>query len=533
MKFKNLFGLFGLFGLLLPLVFTDCNHKPQSKNLPIENGSALQTPYTVTLSNSGGSFTVTGATSVKVQLPDGTIVFPCSKDTITTPPIVVNPPISTDTSSILFGINTNHWQPKQADFQSVRCYLPIGWAFTEKGMYAQPLKQGQKTFLGVDDYLGAMKKAKTDVLLCLMQSPDWLNGVNSFGLNTNDSPPLRHGLNREDPNSYAEVANIYKAFAIRYGSKKWPNGSYKVDPAPPRWTGDQPQVYKSGLDLVKYIEVGNELDRWWKIGTPEYMTPKEHAAFLIACYDSIKVADPSLVVVMAGLTNYDYKYLEQMKAFCDARGRKFPCDVINVHHYNNKGNLLGVHPPTWFVNGGCSPESDQDNPTLKKCVDFAKGLGLPCWLTEFGYDSQPNSQMSPTPILGQTNEQTQAQWNVRAALEAIRLGASRAYVFTIADEPNASAGLFQSCGLLRGESSGYVAKHSFTDFVALNKELAGYKYASDESTSTVRIMKFKGSKGKTKYVYWLPSSEGKTSQSTIKNVAISATENVKYITLNN
>lgn len=513
--------------LFFALLAARCTNAPQSAPTPSQT---TPTSYTVTLANSGGSFTITGATGVTIALPDGTIVFPTSS----TDTVVTNPPVDTSAGcAVLFGVNTNHWQPNQSKFQGVRCYLPIGWAFTEKGFYGQPLKQAQKTFLGVDDYLAAMKSANVDVLLCLMQSPDWLNG-HSVGINTNDFPPIRPGLDRENPKSYSEVAAIYKAFAIRYGSRQWPVGSYKLDPAPPRWTNDQPQTFKSGLNLVKFIEVGNEVDRWWKIGTPEYMTPREHAAFLIAVYDSIKLADPALMVVMAGLTNYDTKYLAAMKSFCDERGRKFPCDVVNVHHYNNNGNLPGVQPPTWLVNGGCSPESDKDMATLAACVAFAKSIGLPCWLTEFGFDTEPNSQMSPTPITGQTNDQTVAQWNVRAALEGIRLGASRSYLFTLADEPNPSAGLFQSCGLLRPESMAYVAKPAFNEFVRLNTELAGFKYIGDESTPTVRVLKFKHQNGTIKFAYWSPTANKSTVQIKISGVQNLATETVQYIThLNN
>lgn len=502
--------------------------KQTPQDQPPEQYKTTPTTYTVTLSNSGGSFTITGATNVTISLPDGTIVFPKTQSdtTITFPPLG-------DTSAgrpIVFGVNTNHWQPQQNKFQSVRCYLPIGWAFTEKGFYGQPLKQAQKTFLGVDDYLVAMKAANVDVLLCLMQSPDWLNG-HSVGINTNDFPPIRPGLNRQDPKSYSEIASIYKAFAIRYGSRQWPVGSYKIDPAGPRWTNDQPQTFKSGLNLVKFIEVGNELDRWWKIGTPEYMTAPEHAAFLISVYDSIKLADPSLVVVMAGLTNYDIKYLNEMKSFCDQRGRKFPCDVVNVHHYSNNGNIAGVHPPTWWVNNACSPESDKDMVTLAACVAFGKNIGLPTWLTEFGFDTEPNSQMSPTPINGQTNEQTAAQWNVRTALESVRLGASRSYVFTLADEPNPSAGLFQSCGLLLPEFMAYGTKPSFNEYVRLNTELAGFRYIGDESTPTVRVLKFKHQNGTTKFAYWLPTSNKSTVGISISNTQTTATETVQYLTV--
>jgi hypothetical protein len=150
----------------------------------------------------------------------------------------------------MLGVNTNTWQPKeqQVKMMGVRLYQPIGWIWTEKGFYGQPMKQGQKQFLGLDDYLAYMKSKEVDVLLTLMQSPDFLNGYTQ-GINTNDYPPIRPGADKNDPKSYSEIASIYKAFAIRYGSKVWPKGSYKIDPAPPRWNGDESQVEKKRAEF--------------------------------------------------------------------------------------------------------------------------------------------------------------------------------------------------------------------------------------------------------------------------------------------
>ena len=481
--------------------------------------------YTVTFNN-GQSFTISGADLVSISLPNGKVVYPCSTPTDTVP----IPPLDTSKGrSILIGVNTNHYQPKerQTEFSGVRYYLPIGWCHTQNGFYGQPMKQGQKQFLGVDDYLSYMKGKGVDVLLCLMESPDYLNG-HSNGTGTNSWPAIRPGLDRANPASYSEIAGVYKTFAIRYGSKVWPAGSYKIDPAPPRWNGDERQTYKSGLNLVTYIEVGNELDRWWAKGTPEYMTPEEHAAFLIACYDSIKAADPKLKVVLGGLTDFDDKYLEAMKAFCAGRGRKFPADVINVHHYSSAGNVAGVLPPTWPVNQAVPVELDKNAGSFSKCFTFARILGLPIWVTEFGYDTQPGSQMTPIATGNLSGEQLQAMWSPRAALEYLRLGADRVYLFTIADEPNPNAGLFTSSGLLKGESTGYIPKEAFTVFSGLGKILKGWSFVADQSTQAARILKFKQG-AKTLYAFWSPTNSGVSFPTTIGGTSVTVNEFVQTI----
>ena len=372
---------------------------------------------------------------------------------------VVVPPVDTTRSGeFILGVNTNIWQPKeqQSRLMGTRLYMPIGWAWTESGFYGQPLKQGQKQFLGLDDYLSYMKSKGVDVVLCLMQSPDFLNG-HTQGINTNDFPPIRPGADKNDPKSYAEIASIYSAFAKRYGSKVWPKNSYKIDPALPRWNGDERQVEKSGLNLVKTIEVGNEPGRWW---SPEQMlNAEQYAAMLLTCYDSIKAGDPNMGVVMAGTTNYELPYVKGMNDWFKRKGRAFPSIAVNIHHYQSSGNLPGVHPPNWPVNSGVNWDQDKDFVTASQVVTFARSIGLESWISEYGFDSQPGSQVYPAYLNGKTAEETQAEWLVSTTLEYKRIGFSRAYLFTMADEP-APSGTFTSSGLLRGEPLGYAEKKS-------------------------------------------------------------------------
>lgn len=514
---------------IIAFIFVAFSFCTNDRNKTPQRQSVFPPGYTVTFTPR--EFHITTDDSLIVVV-NGVRVYPTGP---TTPPIdTTTPPTDTSGRFVLFGANTNHWQPfdKQKQFQGVRYYCPIGWSFRPGGFRGQPMFQAQKQFIGIDDYLTAMTGAGADVLLCLMQSPDWLNGYNSGGLNTNDFPPIAPGADRKNPASYSAVAGIYSAYAKRYGSRTHSPGSYRLDATPPRWTGDGPQQFKSGMNTVRFIEVGNEFDRWWKVGTPEsaqYMTPDEHAALLIAAFDSIKAADPTIGVVMAGLTNFDFKYLRAMNAFCKSRGRKFPADVINVHHYSNAGNKPGVHPPTWFPNQAVAPEIDADVVSLDSVVAFARTLNLPVWVTEFGFDTEPGSQMTPGVFTGVTAVTLADQWNVRSALEYTRRGAARAYVFTMADEPNPTGGLYQSSGLLKNEASGFVPKPGFNSFVTLCNETRGAKYVADESTADVRVMRFKLPNGRNVRAYWSPTATGKTFGAIVAGRNVTVTESVQYI----
>ena len=73
---------------------------------------------------------------------------------------------------------------------------------------------------------------------------------------------------------------------------------------------------------------------------------------LSACYDGhegklgpgygVKGADPSMLVIMGGLTNFDTTYLKRMSDWFNAnrKDRRFPADVVNVHHYCNENDGL-------------------------------------------------------------------------------------------------------------------------------------------------------------------------------------------------
>lgn len=399
---------------------------------------------------------------------------------------------------IVLGCNSNHWQPAeaQAKMHSIRLYVPVGWIW-QQGFYGQPFYQAQKQFLGLDDYLGYMKAQGVDVVLCLMPNPAKLS----------------------------EFPAICRAVAIRYGATVHPAGSYAIDPALPRWNGDKQQEYKSALNLVKYIECGNELDSWWNA---DYMPAAEHAELLTACYDAIKSADPGMGVVMAGLTNHDLPYLKAMALQFALNGRGFLSDAINVHHYSNAGNMPGVHPPTWHINQAVSPEADKDFATVAQIAEWAKERGLPVWATEYGYDTNPGSQTYPIQQPGKTAEQVQAEWLPRVAMEYVRHGATRSYLFTIADEPNPNSGTFTSSGFLRGEPQGYAPKLSYLTVSYQCEMMKGAQYEKDLSTPEMRVLRFARDNWKV-YAYWLPTSVGAEFQGMVAGHTVTATEAVQYL----
>ena len=106
------------------------------------------------------------------------------------------------------------------------------------------------------------------------------------------------------------------------------------------------------------------------------------------------------------------------------------------------------------------------------------------------------------------------------------MGAERAYLFTMADEPNPNAGLFTSCGVLFGEAQGYAPKPSYTALAQIVSSLKGLRLSKDESTATARILRFDGG-GNTAYVAWSPTSVGASFQAVVGGKARTISEAVQ------
>jgi len=227
----------------------------------------------------------------------------------------------------------------------------------------------------------------------------------------------------------------------------------------PRWSGDIPNVKKSGLNLISQIEIGNEFDRWWDIGTERYLTPKEHAALFSAVIKRVREADPKMKVAMAGLTGFDEKYLLEFLQHLQALGSELP-DIINVHHYSNIGNEFDKWPPTWYISGACMPNEDNEFGMIDSIVSIARSVNRPVWVTEFGCDSRTQSWMHiQGSKYGMSDEQAQGTQIVETYKAYKKAGVSRAFIFMAADEQG--QGLWQSCGVLTSQNTGYLQKQSY------------------------------------------------------------------------
>lgn len=454
------------------------------------------------------------------------------------PPVVVK-----GDAAAKIGTNTHTWVPlsKLAPLHRVRAYISTGFIWRPDGIYIEPFWRsatpGQG--YGLDTYLRAAKAAGIEVTPCFLQTPEWFrptgrdDGANNF-------PPIRPGLNRTDPASYREVAEFFFQISARYGRRTWLTDWLKLAGGPvygSTWIPDNLNPPVSGLNLLTRIGAGNELDSWWLSGDA-YMQPEETAAYLVAVYEAIKAGDSTMQVVSPALTGFDMAYLHRMDNWLKLNnGGRWPCDILDVHHYSNRLNQAGHWPPTWAIAGGCAPELDPDFETFRSVVAFARARGLKVSCSEFGYDDHPAAATAswqyPVPVPGVSAAQLKADWLCRSILLYLAAGADEVYLFTAQDEPSyQSGGTYTSSGILTAEntSPAYAPKPSYYAVAGLVRALEGYAFAADRSTPTARILEFQ--KGRSvRYFYWSPTASNRTQSVTVAGRNLTATESVQHITV--
>ncbi len=355
----------------------------------------------------------------------------------------------------MFGINAYEWNflsetdgsliketnmPVIKSFSGIRHYLD--WQkleFTEGNYTFNPVHDGGWNY---DAMYERCKREGILILADIKNIPPWLVSTYPQALQSGYNLPLAHGANRTDPASYIKQAKVAFQFAARYGSNTTIDRTLLKVNSAQRWNGDPINQVKVGLDLVKYIECNNEPDKWWE-GDAAEQSAEEYAANLSAFYDGhmgrlgknvgVKTADPGMTVVIGGLATADAGYVTRMINWCKAnRGYKSDgsvnlCfDVINYHYYSNSGDQKA----------GIAPELSKSASIAESFVKLANSLPNrpPVWITESGYDINPQSLQAAKPIGNKTALITQADWILRSGFLLMRNGIDRSFYYQLFDD---------------------------------------------------------------------------------------------------
>jgi len=355
-----------------------------------------------------------------------------------------------------------------------------------------------------DAFYRKLKDAGVEVAPCLQGCAPYTVG---FDPNRTDEKPVAGG-DPTQPQSYIAHASYLFQFAARYGSTRCDETLLKLKPGQP---------VRTGLGLVRYMENWNEPDKWWK-GRAPYFQPSELAAMCSADYDGhkramgpavgVKNADPNVKLVMGGLAKPEVEYLKAMKLWAEFyRGGDFPADVINLHHYSNDAGGQGGNPTT-----GISPEADGLRERFQRVVEWRDRFlpGKEVWVSEFGYDTNPQS-IQRAPATGDADAQeTQGRWIARSYLALAAAGVDRVQLYMLRDVDAANTVKFDSSGLTTEKSSGHQPKRSWYYVASLRHILRGTRFESEipSGSADVRIYRFRseGSPSRDVYAVWCPTS---------------------------
>ncbi|SHM06516.1 hypothetical protein [Mucilaginibacter sp. OK098] len=369
-------------------------------------------------------------------------------------------------------------------FSALRHYLNWNRIETTKGNYTfNPTNNGGW------DYDIIYERCKQDgilVLADLKNIPEWLQKTYPASSRDDDNAPAPYGQSLNSPASYADQARAAFQFTARYGfNKNIDRSLVKVDDRK-RWNGDIPNEVKIGMGLIKYIECGNERDKWWG-GDDTHQTAEQYAANLSAFYDGnmgklgagigVKAADPNMQVVMGGLATADVKRVQKIIDWCKTnRGYKkdgsinLCFDVINYHLYSNNGDVRVQKRATT----GIAPELSISGSVANSFVSLANSLlqHPEVWVTETGYDINQGSYQKAESIGAKTVLANHADWILRTSLLYIRHGVKRVFFYQLFDDHAGGSTQYATSGLAEG-----IKRRPASDYILQATKLMGdYNY---------------------------------------------------------
>lgn len=406
-------------------------------------------------------------------------------------------------------------------FSSMRHYLNWNRLETTKGNYTfDPTNNGGWN----EDII--YQRCKQDgilVLADLKNIPEWLQKTYPASSRDDDNAPVPYGQSLNDPASYTDQARMAFQLAARYGyNKNIDKNLVKVDGSK-RYPGDIPNAPIIGMGVLKYIECGNERDKWWG-GDETHQTPEQYAANLSAFYDGnmgklgpgvgVKTADPDMQVVMGGLATADYHLVQKIIDWCKTnRGYKkdgsinLCFDVLNFHLYSNNGDVRVQKKPTT----GIAPELSVSASVAKEFVNLANSLPQKpeVWVTETGYDINQESYQRAESIGTKTVLANQADWILRTSLLYIRYGIKRVFYYQLFDDHAGGTSQYATSGLAEG-----IKRRPAADYILQATKLMGdYNYIKTISADPLVDQYKLGYK--TMYVLTIPDETGRKASYTL------------------
>jgi len=277
---------------------------------------------------------------------------------------------------------------------------------------ANGVDQVPTNFGPTDAFVGAAAQRGLTVLPTVLDAPNW------------------DGRHRTKylaiPASNGPYGQFLRALILRYG----PRGSF--------WRG---RAQKLPIRMWQIWNEPNEYGLW-----PIQPFARSYVALVRTARAAIKRADPGAKVVLAGLSNYSWKYLAEIYK---VRGARQLFDVVGVHPYTKQPQ--GVITILDNVRQVMRSHGDRRKPLDADEVGWPSSVGQ----TPFTYGFE-------TTEVGQAS-------NISALLpllakNRVRLGLLGFYYYTWAGVEHPGAYTFDFSGLLRFSSGQFVRKPGFSAF---------------------------------------------------------------------
>jgi hypothetical protein len=397
-----------------------------------------------------------------------------------------------------------------APFGSVREYHDWQWCEgnSNPAGYGYPNNLNDFTLFPFDMFYSSLSALGVSVNPAIQGGVPWING--------GAVPPVAAGADPTKAASYIAHGDQLYQYAARYGAVKVPDANLKLVSGNTRSTG---------LGYLHYYEDFNEEDAYWNNGGQPIMSAADFAAMASADYDGdqsrlgatigVHNADPNAMLVMGGLSGdgagtawstWVTSYFDGMRTWVAANRTdgKFPADVLNMHHYCFNPNNTGPAQ---------SPEDGNLQMILQVVTNYrdAHLPGVPLWLSEFGYDTDPSSVLRAPAIGASSQAIVQAQWIIRSYLAILAAGFDRAHLFEIEDNTctgSACSVQFATSGVI---DSGGTPKPAYYFIAAFHARLASMRYVSelDSGMPNVKVYSFQSATDDSgAYVVWAPTSNG-------------------------
>jgi hypothetical protein len=345
--------------------------------------------------------------------------------------------------------------------------------------WLSPDRRGFQTDTGII----LLKKRKPDfeINLCYQNQPKNIQGEWLFR-----STVYRHyGSDPNVASTYSELGHDCAVLAARLG-RNTNAQDYPVYNSPYWW--EPRQLPYKGQNLVNIIAAGNEWDNQYSnydlttglfVNKPTY-SGSQYAIAWSVVYDSVKRADPTMLVSTTGIANGDPQILSDAIKWCNAnRAGKLPFDVAEHHFYPWGWPWQGSLPGELSI----TPEAKK----VKAAIGDVKLIA-----GEWSWDENPKSDIGAPAHDGYTSQQTVGQCAIRQIIKFSQIGLFGGYYYRLNPDYlpgiDSSAATFATSGLLKQtDDSCHIVRRTVGDYFAQVSAFGDYAYADSKRDDSVQV----------------------------------------------